>query len=392
VNRPRYADIVRRLVERTRWEAPAGLPTNRRRLVAAVEQALRARARRRLRLRRTATIACGAAAVLVIGVGAHRLSHRADEQQAARAAHATPAVRALIVLGTGDDGQVEPMPTGSTGTPVRPGMALDAGIRLVAPPSGELRLGTAEGTRLSLEPRGELTLVEASATQRFALRRGALRAHVARLSAGQRFLINTADAEIEVHGTAFRVAIVAPDLACGQGTTTRVSVSEGVVSVRSSDHEARVYPGGRWPEGCDAASTPAMRSAANRVARDAPSRSLRALAPRATAIEPTLAQPTTTTTTTALTPSALAAQNDLFAAGVRARRQRQPLEAARLFGALASRYPDGPLVEGATVERMRALSLVDADAASRAARDYLARFPAGFARADAQELASRSAP
>src|SRR5947207_7158403 len=64
-----YADVVRRLVRRLREEPAPSLPSDRRRLVAAVEQALNARARRRVVARRavalTGGLAAAAAALLV---------------------------------------------------------------------------------------------------------------------------------------------------------------------------------------------------------------------------------------------------------------------------------------------------------------------------------------
>jgi hypothetical protein len=55
-------------------------------------------------------------------------------------------------------------------------------------------------------------------------------------------------------------------------------------------------------------------------------------------------------------------------------------------------HPRGPLVESAAVQRMKALAAVDPAAGARAARDYLARFPGGFARPDAEKLAGRAGP
>jgi hypothetical protein len=62
---------------------------------------------------------------------------------------------------------------------------------------------------------------------------------------------------------------------------------------------------------------------------------------------------------------------------------RTPDALARLER-LRTRYPTGPLTETADVERMR---LLTGAAKSRAARDYLERWPRGFARAEAETLA-----
>ena len=60
--------------------------------------------------------------------------------------------------------------------------------------------------------------------------------------------------------------------------------------------------------------------------------------------------------------------------------------AIRLFSRLIDTYPDGPLAEGAMAQRMRLLRSVDPEGAARAAAQYLARFPGGFARAQARQL------
>ena len=86
-------------------------------------------------------------------------------------------------------------------------------------------------------------------------------------------------------------------------------------------------------------------------------------------------------------PSSLAAENDLFATAVRAKRQGRLDDAARLFAELATSHPGGPLVESAVVQRMNILATTDPAAAARAAAAYLERFPGGFARAEAQASA-----
>jgi hypothetical protein len=389
MTRPRYAEVVSRLVRRVRLEAPPSLPSDRRRLVGAVEQALRARARRRARGRTAGIMAVGivmmsAAAALVLVVGGRGLwvrskapaglattPHRQRELTvlAAGEGHAD-AVAVAVAVVKGDAKRV----------PLRRGMTVAAGIRLVAPETGEVRVGTAEGTALTLEPGSDLTVAEASTTQRFALHGGAVRAQVARLFAGDRFLINTDDAEVEVHGTVFRVAVVAAEPSCGDGSTTRVSVSEGVVTVRAGGQEARVLPGGEWPAGCATAEPYARR-----VARHP---SFRVAGTGAAAAQSAMAAPVPATAPQSS--SALAAQNDLFAAAVRARNQGRPADGVRLFDKLVDAYPGSPLVESALVQRMKLLASAAPAAGVRAAADYLERFPTGFARADAKRLLDRA--
>src|SRR5205814_3434780 len=109
------------------------------------------------------------------------------------------------------------------------------------------------GTRLGLHRAGELELLALGPIQRFALRTGRLRASVARLAAGQRFLIATDDAEVEVKGTSFEVTVL-PRAACG--ARTRVRVFEGMVTVRSDQYELHVPAGVSWPPDCERPAPP----------------------------------------------------------------------------------------------------------------------------------------
>jgi hypothetical protein len=90
-------------------------------------------------------------------------------------------------------------------------------------------------------------------------------------------------------------------------------------------------------------------------------------------------------------PSALAAQNDMFAAAVRARRRGDASEALRLFNSFIQTYPRSQLYEHALAQKMRLLASTDPWGASEAASEYLARFPAGFARAEARALLTEKA-
>jgi ferric-dicitrate binding protein FerR (iron transport regulator) len=383
-----YAELFRRLMQRLYVEPSPSLPSDRRRLVAAVEQALRARARRRVLVRRAVALTVGAAAVLALVVGAGHLGRRSGAVVDVGKSGGQ-AGRALTVLGAGGDVRAS---AGSEDRPLEAGMSVGPGLTLRAPASGEVRVGTADGTQLTLEPRTELSVTEASETQRFALRTGAVRVRVSRLFAGQRFIIDTADAELEVHGTVFRVAVVAADPSCGDGSTTRLSVAEGVVSVRVNGREVGVAAGDTWPSGCDSALfriEPVERAAGHAAPRR----------PRASGGEVQSTTPATPTSPAAetvarpLSPASdLAAQNDLFATAVRAKNAGQLADAARLFGALADAHPRGPLVESATVQRMKALAAINPAAGARAAADYLARFPNGFARPEAVTLAGATPP
>jgi hypothetical protein len=362
--RPHYAEVVRRLLRGRRAAPPPSLPADRRRLVAAVEEALRARSRRRTTLRRTVASSIGVAAAVALLVTA-RGGWRSPRDGGASQAPAPPS-RALTVLsGAPAAGQI----IGLDGMPepaVR-GVVVDAGLRLVAPPSGEVTVGTPDGTLLTLGPRGDLAVLETGPTRRFALRAGVVSVRVARLVAGERFVLDTADAEIEIRDAALSVALVAPDPNCGHGAQTRVSVSAGGANVRRDGHEVRVSAGEQWPAEC-LATAPAEHPGRPTVARRrAPATSVAPAARVAPA-------------------SSLAVENDLFAAAVRTRNAGRLSDAAAMFGRLIDDHPKSPLLESAMVQRMRLLATVDRAASVSLAHTYLARFPGGAARPEAERL------
>jgi hypothetical protein len=422
--REHYADMARRWVRRNRTEAPPQLPRDRRRLVSAVEQALHTRARRRVVVRWASgggAIAVAAGLVLALKLGAGlgladvtAFLHRSGGADAGRIFR--------ILKGSDSDGSLAM--GGAAARPVTPGMSVEAGAQVMAPSTGLVQVGALDGTALTLEPGGSLTVTEAGKTQRFALRHGAVRARVTKLHRGERFLINTADAEIEVHGTAFRVATGSVDPSCPAGSHTRVSVTEGVVTVRWEGREERLLPGDEWPTGCPAA-TAAQAAAkpepqadlelepppAAAAAPVAPVKVARALPARPAARPPPARSPAEApappdekppapvlpievampAAPPPPPPSELAEQNDLFAAAVRAKRQGRPGDAIRLFTQLIQQYPQSPLLESALAQRMKMLAARDAWAGAEAAHEYLRRFPGGFARAEARALAAAAA-
>jgi hypothetical protein len=196
-------------------------------------------------------------------------------------------------------------------------------------------LSAADGTTIALQPRSDLSLLRADAQRWLRLASGDVSVHVAKLGADERFVIVTPDAEVEVRGTRFHVAIAPPDGACG-GTATRVVVDEGVVVVRASGHTTRLAAGARWPSGCAAespaaAAPPPSAGAAKRLSKGT-SPSLR---------------------DEASAPSTLATENDLFGAALKAERAGDLRAAAQLLEVLIARFPGSPLKESAEKARAR---------------------------------------
>jgi outer membrane protein assembly factor BamD (BamD/ComL family) len=89
------------------------------------------------------------------------------------------------------------------------------------------------------------------------------------------------------------------------------------------------------------------------------------------------------------TRSQLAEQNDLYASAIAARERGDSAAAIALFERLVLKYPAAPLAESAWAERMKIFATTDPRRAIDAAREYLARYPVGFARADAETILSR---
>ena len=84
--------------------------------------------------------------------------------------------------------------------------------------------------------------------------------------------------------------------------------------------------------------------------------------------------------------STLAVQNDLFASALAAKRRGDVQAELATLDRFLGAYPASPLAETAA-RRAHARTAGDGpDRASAAAREYLARYPNGFARADAEAI------
>lgn len=380
---PRYARLVGRVLARAAQPGPLPPPSAAARAdaIAAIEAALVKQGVRRRALRAVLAGLGIAAAVGLFSTGpvlqpppATRAAHRSHAAQMNVAAQPEVVVHALG-QGVRIDGAQAVAADGA---------ALLPGARVVALPHGHAMLAFASGSKVTVEEGGEVTMIAEGASQVLGLGAGALRADVARLASGERFVVRTVDAEVEVHGTSFRVATVPADAACGAGTRTRVEVYEGVVTVRSAGVEARVPAGEHWPQGCAREPAPLLGSSATaREARIEPS--ARVLPSAAAAPHAAVAE-AQTVAGGATFASDLAEQNDTFAAATAARRAGQLSSAVTRLEALLARYPHSPLAEDATAERMKLLRGLDAARAREAARGYLARYPRGFARAEAQAI------
>jgi hypothetical protein len=249
------------------------------------------------------------------------------------------------------------------------------------------------GTRITLTDQGELVYREDTAVQRFGLVRGAAHLVVARLTDNQRFIVDTADAEVEVRGTVFDVAIAEGEKRCPERTL--VSVTEGAVQVRSAGTTRMLRSGEKWESACvprvptPAAPEPGAQAskASSALVAGARASTEESESPEGEAAPGALDDAKTEVAGEGLADSKLTEQNDLFAAATAARQAGSRARALELYDRLLARFPRGPLAESAGVERIRVLWQLDPERARAAARSHLARYRDGIATKELETLA-----
>jgi ferric-dicitrate binding protein FerR (iron transport regulator) len=319
--------------------------------------------------RRWTGAALAIAAVLVAAVGLRAIV----ATQGAAPEASVPRVASSTTYDVRVEGGGAEIVRGASPSAERGPDAIRAGDRVIGKVAG-VAVVVATGTKLTLDQGADLAVVEEGRAQVFALAAGNVRADVAKLHEGERFVVRTADTEVEVRGTSFRVERVDVAPPCRPELHTRVVVSEGVVVVRHSGLEDRVKAGEQWPSPCAAPAGETGPSAAPSSSAHATHGEHASAAPPGNAAPPASAG------------SALAAANELFARAESANKHGDAKGAVVLFDRLLAEHPSTPLAEPATVERMRALDTYDRGRAVSAARDYLAKFPHGFARAEAEAI------
>jgi hypothetical protein len=356
---PSFAELAARVLrdaERPTVQADAG---DREAHLVVMAAALR-NERARVSRRRWTGAALALAAVLVAAVGLRGVLRGKEAVPTMQPLAASP--YGLRVEGSG--AEVARSAASAAG-------AIHAGDRVSAK-GGVVAVVVATGTKLTLDQGADVSVVEEGRAQIFALGAGNVRADVAKLHEGERFVVRTSDTEVEVRGTSFRIERVDIASSCRPNLHTRVIVTEGVVVVRHAGAEDRVKAGEQWPSPC--APVPTDSGALPSAAR-----------PQA----PNVASSAASSPPGAPSPSSgskLGASNELFASAEAARKSGDARGALALFDKFLAEYPSSPIVESATVERMRTLDQVDRGRAVAAAREYLARFPHGFARGEAEAI------
>lgn len=388
MTRPRLARLATELLAEEPLRVGPHSVASETRAIAAMEARIRARARRRRNVRVAGGVAIAASLSLAIGHAA-RTWMAPHEAESLADAGAPLTVAATAVEPTKGSGLVH---AGVT-SPLEGDARLVPGDRLVAGPSGATGLVLADGSRLQVDAESDVSITSLSHTRSFLVSKGALRADVRKLGAGERFIVKTVDAEVEVRGTSFRVAVLGAPSPCTP-SLTRVHVYEGVVAVRGLDREDRVISGEDWPKGCDDTTKGATLSGP--TARPLP-------AVGSTSAPPSAAPPVIASATPAAPPPpapavrrgsggamkpdlSLAEQNQLLGEATAARRRGDYAAAIAAYDRLLAKRPGGFVAETAEVERMRTLESIDRQQAREAARAYLAGYPNGFARADAERL------
>lgn len=363
----RYADLAARLL-RERPPAPPS-HTSRDEGVSAVAQALEQRKRRR-----TTRVALGALALTAAAGGALMLfwPARGERHAAAGACSGAPCSSARgLALGI---------------THARGPDAFAGGKSFVAPLDEPASVVLPSGTRITLDERSALERREDTSTQRFAVLRGRARLQVAKLRAGERFVVETPSAEIEVRGTVFSVRIDEP--AAGCATRTAVDVEEGAVAVRFTGGELLLHPGDHWTSPCPAvvSGVVAERPHAPGPAAEPKSAGTAAHAVTATVQVAPAAAASAAPPPVAVPVSMLTEQNDLYARAQLAQREGRRAEALDAYERLLELFPRGALAETALVQRVRLLERSNPARARVEARRYMDRFEGGFATAEMQRL------
>lgn len=379
MSRPESADdLVRALGELGKTAVPVEdaqrAAYRRERLVrllgTQIEGQTQAPARSRYRL-----LAWVAAAAALLAVGTAGVYELQRAPVAPVAAVAVSAGDARMVLGS------VAVKRGAESGSLRPGEVLLGGEIVSTAAASGVEIGIASG-RADLAASSELEILRPTASER-RLRLGVGRVDVdlpRKLEAGKHLVIETPNADVLVVGTAFTVDVGRD----GAEPATHVSVRRGTVWIMQGGKQRAVLRAGdEWKsEAVESRSAPVAAPALPAAAADEPRRGIAAETARKGAGRASVAARVVDSGT-------LAEENRLFQAGLTARNAGNFAGAADTFSTLLSRYPRSNLREQALAGEFRALDRAGrASAAVIAARRYLASYPSGFARVDAERVAN----
>ena len=220
--------------------------------------------------------------------------------------------------------------------------------------------------------------------ERVQLDEGAIDLRVRPLTQGERFLVATADAEVEVRGTAFHVEAHHRHIAA-------VSVAEGTVEVRYAGALVVLHAGQSWtPPGAWSDATPAPSAA------PAPGESPTtdpAAAPRVAAAAPPHPRPAGAPRDAAATaPGSGDPPAKAFVEGMAAIARGDYAAGAEKLDAYRAAHPGDARAADAAYMTVLALQRAGRrEAAAAAARRYLAAYPNGDRRAEMRAIAGGTA-
>lgn len=315
-------------------EARGAAAARRQRVVGGLASAIGRAAEKRdraARVRRWVAFAA-AAAVLGVGVAGAWLATR-DAPSEVASAPETPAATLVDALGTVSvlrDGVAIPV-----SAEPQAALGIGEGLSTGADGRAEVRLPSGATAALRGQTRVIITslvspTVPSARAEKIRVAEGEAFFTVPARGADETFEVVTADSEVIVRGTRFRVGVsgAAADL------TTHVFVEEGLVLVRHAGTETALAAGEAW------SSRPNAMAVEDVPSPDASTDS------KGTPKAPDVASPT----------SVLAHQNQLYQAAMAARRRGDDPRVVSLLSELLAKYPTGPLAPEAKRERDRALA------------------------------------
>ncbi|HMI88793.1 MAG TPA: FecR domain-containing protein [Polyangiaceae bacterium] len=351
--------------------------------LAGLVQSMPAHRQRRRRLFTwMATVSSAAAVALATGYVATR----------SRSASTEPRMETSAVLALTGRVQVLHRAAEVVATPLEK-VTVGNADEVVTAEGARARAWLASGAEVDIDPQSRLRLsrdgtgadgsasTPESSNEAVVLGAGRVTVRVPKLGPRRTFAVETPEATVTVHGTAFSVERTVQQADAPSRTT--VDVAEGSVAVRHAGIEILLHAGDHWSSGLPLPSEPRLEPAAassDRLpSRLKPSPSAQRMGTGAGRSSPEVSSSDKS--------SSLAAENRLLQTAMAARQQGDARRAIQLAGELVTRFPASPLVEEARVERMRAfLSAGNAPAAAADARSYLSDYPQGFAWQEANRI------
>lgn len=270
---------------------------------------------------------------------------------------------------------------GSDATTLRAGEVFVGGEVISTAAGAGVEIGIASG-HADLAASSEMQILRPTASERrLRLGTGSVDVDLPRkLEGGKHLIVETPDAEVLVVGTAFTVEVGAENGA----RETRVSVRRGTVWIMQNGKQRAVLRAGDdWRSSNAVARIPAPPAVEpEKPARTSDAGKSASLGRAAASVRGARgARPIDSGT--------LREENTLYEAGLAARNRSDHAAAADAFAQLLARFPRSILRESALAGEFRALERAGrSSAATVAARRYLAGYPNGFARADAERIAN----